>query len=78
MSLVTSSDFLVLVIINTDQHLPQRNNKLKEESICTTLLPGTPNTMLWSNQSMVVHICHILSNKLNSCLVRTNHFVTAH
>ena len=56
MSLVTSSDFLVLVIINTDQHLPQRNKKLKEESICTTLLPGTPNTMLWSNQSMVVHI----------------------
>ena len=78
MSLVTSSDFLVLVIINADQHLPQRNNKLKEESICTTLLTGTPNTMLWSNHSMVVHICHIFSNKLNSCLVRTNHFVTAH
>ena len=45
--------------------------------ICTTLLPDAPNTILRSNLSTVDHICHIFLNKLKSCLMRTNIFVTA-
>ena len=46
--------------------------------ICTSLLPDTPNTIHGSNESTLVHICHIFSNKLNSCLVCTKNFVTPH
>ena len=49
---------------------------MRSRCICTYLLPDTPNAIHGSNQSTLVHISHIFSNKLNSFLVRTKNFVT--